>query len=74
MNSPALRQVWVIQCKSTGSFLTSDLCFSSSLKMAGRLYNVDEVRETAFSVLDDDFEVHSFYEVVMTLDGFRHYD
>lgn len=74
MQSPALRQVWVIQCKSTGAFLTSEQGFSVSLKRAGRLFNPDEVRDTAFDALDDDYEVHTFYEVVQTLEGFRHYE
>lgn len=73
MQSPALRQVWIIQCKSTGAFLASDLGFVSSLKRAGRLYDPEEVQETAFAALDDDFEVHSFYEVVQLQEGFRHY-
>lgn len=74
MQSPALRQVWVIQCKSTGAFLTAEQGFSSSLKRAGRLFNVDEVAETALSALEEDYEVHSFYEVVQLFEGFRHYE
>ena len=72
-NSPAIRQVWVIQCKSTGAFLTSEQGFSSSLRRAGRLTNPEEVTETAVSALDDDYEVFSFYEIVQTLEVFRHY-
>jgi hypothetical protein len=58
-----IRQVWVIQCKSTGAFLTSDLSYSTSLKRAGRLHDKDEAITTASGNLDDDFEVHTFFEV-----------
>lgn len=58
-----IKQVWVIQCRSTGSFLTQELHFSRSLRSAGRLYDKAEAVETAHSNLDDDYEIHTFFEV-----------
>lgn len=58
-----LRRVYVIQCRSTGHFLTNDLGFAYSLKLAGRAPDLDHAVETAHDHLDDDFEIHSFYEI-----------
>lgn len=55
-------QVFVIQCASTGEFLTEDLNYSRSLKRAGRLYDVQEAAETAQFNLDHDFEISTFFE------------
>lgn len=55
-------QVWVIQSKSDGLFLTEELRFSRSFKEAGRCYSFDEARDTASCNLDGDYEIHSFYE------------
>jgi hypothetical protein len=57
-----LVQVFVIQCVTTGEFLTSDLEYSRSLKRAGRLFDFQEAVETAHDNLDYDFEISSFHE------------
>lgn len=59
-----LIQVYVIQCASTGEFLTSDLCYSRSLLKAGRLYDPTEASETARDNLDHDYEIHTFFEYI----------
>jgi hypothetical protein len=58
-----IQQVWVIQCKSTGHFLTTELGYCTSLKGAGRLHDYDEALETASGNLENDFELHTFYQV-----------
>lgn len=59
-----LRQVYVIQCKTNGLFLTEELAWRQSFKQAGRLYDLDEAVTTALDHLDsDDFEIHNFYEI-----------
>lgn len=59
---PLLRRVFVIQCKSNGMFLTWELGFAHSLKLAGRAPDYEHAVETAREWLDDDFEIHEFYE------------
>jgi hypothetical protein len=59
------RQVFVIQCKSNGVFLTEELSFANSLRRAGRLYDIEEAQETARFNLSEDYEIHSFYEPVL---------
>jgi len=58
------RQVFVIQCKSNGVFLTEELTYANSLRRAGRLYDIEEAQETARFNLSEDYEIHSFYEPV----------
>lgn len=57
-----LKRVFVIQCASSGEFLTWDLSFAHSLKLAGRAPDYEHAFETAREYLDDDFEIHEFYE------------
>jgi len=57
-----LQHVYVIQCASTGRFLTSELEYAYSLKFAGRAPDYEHAVETARDHLDDDFEIHEFYE------------
>lgn len=57
-----LVQVYVIQCKSTGEFLRSDLTYSRFLKEAGRLFHPTEAAETAQFNLEHDYEIATFYE------------
>lgn len=59
-----LRRVYVIQCASSGEFLTWELGFAHSLKLAGRAPDMEHAVETAREYLDNDFEIHSFYEPV----------
>ncbi|MCE5180459.1 MAG: hypothetical protein LLG15_01530 [Betaproteobacteria bacterium] len=58
-----LRRVYVIQCRSSGHFLTNDLGFAHSLRLAGRAPDIDHAVETAHDALGDDFEVHTFFEI-----------
>lgn len=62
MASREFVQVYVIQCKSTGEFLCSDLTYSRYLRDAGRLFDPTEAAETARFNLDHDFLIDTFYE------------
>lgn len=61
-----LREVcvaYVIQCRSNGLFLTEQLDFARSFRMAGRLHDMGEAVDTALDNLDpDDYEIHQFLE------------
>lgn len=59
-----VRRVWVVQCKSTGRFLNVDLHLVRSLKFAGRAPDLECAHETGRINLDQDYEIHSFYEAV----------
>ena len=56
------RQCFVVQCKSNGKFLTSELNYCTSLSLAGRLFDRLEAHETGVFNLEMDYEVHSFFE------------
>lgn len=56
-----LVQVFVIQCKSTGKFLTSMLNHTSNLERAGHSYTKQAAVDTGFLELDIDFVVYDFY-------------
>lgn len=58
------RQVFVVQCKSNGLYLTEDCIYAISLRSAGRFYDIEEAQETARFNLSEDYEIHSFYEAV----------
>lgn len=58
----SLRRVWVIQEKSSGHFLNNDLHLVTSLRAAGRCFDLDSAVDTASTNLDEDFEIHSFFE------------
>lgn len=60
--SRTLQRVYVIQCASTGDFLTWECEYARSLKLAGRAPDLEHAVETAREHLDDDFEIHEFYE------------
>jgi len=66
---PNIHQVYIVQCKSNGLFLTVDLHYAISFKRAGRFQSLEEAVETGRYHLMDDFEVHSFYEVENALYG-----
>ena len=68
-----IKQVWVIQCKSSGQFLTKDMNYEFSLKRAGRLFDLEEALETAHGCLDDDFEIHTFFDVERQKPRTHHY-
>lgn len=58
-----VRQVWVVQSKSTGRFLNLDLHLVRSLKAAGRAPDLDCAIETGELNLPGDYEITSFYEL-----------
>lgn len=60
----SFRQVFVIQCASNGLFLTEQLTYARSLRLAGRCFSLDEAVDTAHCNLSDDFEVFAFWEAV----------
>jgi hypothetical protein len=58
-----LRPVFVIQRKSTGTFLHLDLFEVRSLKSAGRAPDYENALETAqMNMPDGDWEIHTFFE------------
>jgi len=57
-----IRPVWVIQNRSSGLFLGHDLFLTRSLKDAGRCDDPESALDTAVCSLEDDFEIHKFYE------------
>lgn len=57
-----VRKVWVVQSKSTGQFLHLDLYLVRSLKLAGRAPDYECAVETGREHLENDFEVHGFFE------------
>ncbi len=59
-----VRRVWVVQCKSTGHFLSLELHLVRSLRLAGRAPDLECALETGRLNLDQDFEVFSFFEEI----------
>lgn len=59
-----VERVWVVQCKSTGHFLSLDLHLVRSLRLAGRAPDLECAIETGRIHFDQDFEVFSFFEPV----------
>lgn len=59
---PEFRRVFVIQCKSSGHFLTESLRYTLDLSRAGRLTDPEEALDTAIYNLEDDYKIHAFYE------------
>lgn len=58
-----LRPVYVIQRKSAGTFLHSELYDVRSLKLAGRAADYESAVETAqINMPDGDWEIHQFFE------------
>lgn len=58
------RRFFIIQCRSTGAFLTEDLNYTNLAEKAGRLYCPYEAVDTAKHNLDDDYAVFSAWEQV----------
>ena len=56
--------VFIVQCLSTGEFLTPRLNYTHNLNLAGRFDNKTSAVETGFNDLDSDFIVYEFYERV----------
>jgi hypothetical protein len=63
MSAPAqLVRVYVVQDARSGQFLRGDLGYSQSLKGAGRIYDMQEARDTAVSQIGYEWEIHEFWE------------
>lgn len=54
-------QVYIVQCVSTGEFLSHALNYTKRVGSAGYFFNIESARETAINELDFDFELFSFY-------------
>jgi len=54
--------VFIIQCQSTGEFLTPRLNYTYNLNLAGRFDDKSAAVETAVNDLDFDFMIYEFYE------------
>lgn len=61
------RRFWIVQCRSTGQFLTQDFTYSNLAVKAGKFYCPFEAVDTAKSELDDDYSVFSAWEQVNVL-------
>ena len=59
----SFRRAFVIQCKSTGEFLTPKGFFAKSLDRAGRVYDIQEAIDTAQMALSDgDYTISKIWE------------
>lgn len=56
------KQVYIVQCKSSGEFLTPRLNYTYNLNLAGRFNNKESAVNTALNDLDFDFMIYEFYE------------
>jgi len=56
------KHVFIVQCQSTGEFLTPRLNYTLNLNLAGRFDNKQSAVETAVNDLDFDFMIYDFYE------------
>lgn len=53
--------VYIIQCESTGEFLTPRLNYTYNLNLAGKFDQKNSAVETAVNELDFDFMIYEFY-------------
>jgi hypothetical protein len=60
-------EVYIVQCKSTGEFLTPNMNYSTRPQNAGLFTSRLSAVDTAFNELDNDFELFSFYVKESTL-------
>lgn len=58
------RRFWIVQCRSTGQFLTEGFGYSNLAERAGRFYCPFEAVDTAKHDLDDDYAIFSAWEKV----------
>lgn len=56
------RQVFIIQCVSTGEFLTHGMFMTKNLNKAGYMLNKQAAVDTGFNEFDTDFAVYDFYK------------
>jgi len=55
-------EVFIIQCQSTGEFLTPMMNYTHNLNKAGYFFNRQAAIDTAMSELNFDFVIYSFYK------------
>lgn len=53
---------YIVQCLSTGEFLTPRLNYTYNLNLAGRFSNKESAVETALNDLDFDFVIYEVYQ------------
>lgn len=53
--------VHIVQCKSTGEFLTPRLNYTYNFNLAGRFDDKQSALDTALNDLDIDFMIYEFY-------------
>ncbi|UOF80599.1 hypothetical protein [Inoviridae sp.] len=56
------RQVWIVQCRSSGEFLTYSGFYTYNLNQAGFFGDKQSAIDTAEHSLDVDFAVYDFYK------------
>jgi hypothetical protein len=56
------KHVFIVQCQSTGEFLTPRLNYTHNLNLAGRFPEKESALNTALNDLDFDFVIYDFYE------------
>ena len=57
------RQFWIIQCRSSGQFMTDECGYTQLVTKAGRLYDLYEAVETARYHLESDYIVFSAWDI-----------
>jgi len=58
------RLVYIVQCQSTGEFLTPKLNYTFNFNLAGRFTSKEAAVETAVNDLEYDFMIYEFYDRV----------
>lgn len=54
-------EVFIVQCVSTGEFLTPKLYYTKNVTLAGLFTSRESAVDTGFNDLGNDFRLHSFY-------------
>lgn len=63
------RAYFIIQCRSSGLFLTEQLGFTQLVTKAGRLYDPHDAVDTAMSNCPNDYVIFSSYELIEIDEG-----
>lgn len=63
------RPYFIIQCRSSGLFLTEHLGFTQLVTKAGRLYDPHDAVDTAITNLPNDHVIFSSYELIENEEG-----
>lgn len=64
------KQVFIIQCISTGKFLTHQLNHTYNMNRAGYLLDRQSAIDTGFNELENDFVIYDFYKPVSMLPAY----